>query len=279
MPSASAPVEVRIDARRQLRLLPDQRVDAGRGLPVELHQVRPAGGVHQPEGVHPEALHGAERAGNGPIGHRPHHVVGGLGVQRDEVPERVVRRLRLGDLPVRPRFAGVDQVGELDRVLDEEDRHVVADQVEVAGPRVELGGETAHVPHGVGRSARAQHRGEAHEHRSLPVLLGEEVGDRQIGCRAVAAEGAVRRGAPGVYHPFRDALVVEVGDLLPQVEVVHQGRTPVARLERMVGVRQAHPFRGGQILAGAPVDVCARRRAGGGGVVLGPVGEQGLPVG
>jgi hypothetical protein len=40
-------------------------------------------------------------------------VVGGLGMQGDEVPERVVSRLSLGDLDVGVRLGGVDQSGNL----------------------------------------------------------------------------------------------------------------------------------------------------------------------
>jgi hypothetical protein len=61
-----------------------------------------------------------------------------LGVQRHEIPEGVVGALRLWDLPVGMRLRRVDDVRELDRVLDEEDRDVVADQVEGAFFGVEL---------------------------------------------------------------------------------------------------------------------------------------------
>jgi hypothetical protein len=52
----------------------------------------------------------------------------------------------------------VDEVGKLHRVLDEEDRDVVADQVPVALVRVELHREAAHVARGVGRAALAEDR-------------------------------------------------------------------------------------------------------------------------
>ena len=64
-------------------------------------------------------------------------------------------------------LAGVDDVGELDAVLDEEHRHVVADQVEVALVGVELHRETAGVADGVGRAARAEHGREPDEHLGL----------------------------------------------------------------------------------------------------------------
>ena len=56
-----------------------------------------------------------------------------------EVPERVMGRLGLGDLAVRMGFAGVNDVGELDRVLDEKQRDVIADQVVDAFGGVKFG--------------------------------------------------------------------------------------------------------------------------------------------
>ena len=37
----------------------------------------------------------------------------------------------------------------------------------------------------------------------------------------------MRGGPAGVHHPLGDALVIEVGDLFPQVEVLEQGRPAV----------------------------------------------------
>ena len=66
---------------------------------------------------------------------------------------------------------------------------------------------------------------------------------------AVAAEDAVRRGAPGVHHPLGDPLVVEVGDLLPQVVVLEQHRPARPGLQRVVGVVQPGALGGGQVCA------------------------------
>jgi hypothetical protein len=135
------------------------------GFQWNLHETRLARGVDQPERVHAEALHHAVAARDRAVGHRPHQHVRGLGHQRGEVPERVVRGGRLRHAVVRLGLGRVDQVGELHRVLDEEHGDVVADQVPVALVGVELDGEAAHVARGVGRAALAGHRREAHEHR------------------------------------------------------------------------------------------------------------------
>ena len=127
-----ATVEVGVVARRHLGLFPDLAVDALLRLPVELHQAGLARLVDEPEGVDAEALHHPVRQGDGPVGHAPGHVRLGLRVEGDEVPERVVRALRLRDLPVGFGLDRVHDVRELDALLDEEDGDVVADEVVVA---------------------------------------------------------------------------------------------------------------------------------------------------
>ena len=61
-----------------------------------------------------------------------------------------------------------------------------------------------------------------------------------VGHRLVHLEVAVRAGAARVHDALGDALVVEVGDLLTEVEVLHERRPALAGLERIVGVRDAH---------------------------------------
>ncbi len=241
-----AAVEVGVHAVDDLGLFPHQGVHAQLGLPVELDQGGLAGRVDQPEGVDAEALHHSVGARDAAVGHVPQGVVGGLGVQAHEVPEGVVRALRLRDLAVRVGLSGVDDVRELDGVLDEEDRNVVADQVEDALVRVELGGEAAGVAHRVGGAARAQDGGEPDEDLGLDVL-GQEarLGDGRGG--AVRLEDAVRAGPAGVHHALRDALVVELHDLLAQVVVLQEDRAAGPGLERVVGVVQPHALGGGQV--------------------------------
>lgn len=58
-------------------------------------------------------------------------------------------RLACRHLVVWFRFHGVNEVGELDGILDEKDRHVVANQVPVTLVRVELRGKAADVADGI----------------------------------------------------------------------------------------------------------------------------------
>ena len=160
----------------------------------------------------------------------PHQHVGRLGLEADEVPERVVGRLRLGDLPIRLGLHRVDQVGELDPVLDEEDRDVVADQVEVALVGVELRREAPDVTSGVGRPARAGDGREPDEHRRRRRRCAGT--PRRTGPSSPSVASNVPWApAPRAWtDPLGDALVVEVHDLLAQVEVLEQGRPPLPDL-------------------------------------------------
>ena len=94
-----------------------------------------------------------------------------------------MRRCRLRHGEVRLGLRGVDEVGKLHRVLDEEHRDVVADEIPVAFVRVELHREAAHVPRGVGRAALAEDGREADEHRRLLAGLAEERRARELGNR------------------------------------------------------------------------------------------------
>ena len=176
-----AAVEVGVGAVDLHRLVPDDRLHALLRLPVELDEGRFALGVDEAEGVDAEAFHEAEGARDRPVGHDPHDHVHALGRQRDEVPEVVVGRLRLREAAVGLLLGGMDHVGELDRVLDEEDRDVVADEVPVALLGVELDREAADVARQVGRALVAGDGREADEGRRLLALALEQVGAGDVG--------------------------------------------------------------------------------------------------
>ena len=121
-----------------------------------------------------------KRARDRAIRHRPHDHVRALRHQADEVPEGVVRAGGLRIAAVGLHLHGMDEIGELDRVLDEEHRDVVADEIPVAFLGVELDGEAAHVARRVHRAGPARHRREAHEHLRLLADLGQHLGARVL---------------------------------------------------------------------------------------------------
>ncbi len=61
-----------------------------------------------------------------------------------------MRGLRLREAAIGRGLGGVDQVGKFDRVLDEEHRNIVADQIPIALLGVEFGRKAAHVARQIG---------------------------------------------------------------------------------------------------------------------------------
>ena len=74
-----------------------------------------------------ESLHHSERSGDRAVRHDPHLHVTSLRMQGQEIPCIIMGSLGLGDLVVRLGLQGVDKIREFDGMLNEENRHVVAD--------------------------------------------------------------------------------------------------------------------------------------------------------
>ncbi|CAJ8857246.1 Uncharacterised protein [Burkholderia pseudomallei] len=243
------PVEIRIVAGDLLRLVPQQRVRAEHRAPVQLHEARDALRIDEPERMHAEAFHRAEAARNRAVRHQPRDHVRGFRHERHEIPERIVRGRARRHLVGRLRLHRVHEIRELDRILNEEHRHVVAHEIVVALVGVELHGEAAHVAHRVGGAARALHRREAHVHGRFLRRVLQERGLRVLGHRFVDAEHAVRGRAARVHDALRNALVIEMRDLLAHDEVFEQRRAARARAQRVLIVRDAHALVRAQRLA------------------------------
>ena len=241
-----AAVEVGVGAAELDRFVPHQRVRAGHRVPVELDEHRLAFGIYQPEGVHAKALHLREAARQGAVAHHPHQHVGGFGREAREVPEGVVRRSRLRHAVVGLGLDGMDEIGKLHCVLNEEHRDVVAHQVPVALVGIKLHREAAHVARHVGRASLAGHGGKAHEHRRALAHFGKRRGHRELRDRLGALEVTVCRRAARVHHALGNALVVEVIDLFAQHEVFEQRGAAQAGLERVLVVGNLHALVGGE---------------------------------
>lgn len=203
-------------------------------LVVELAVVRLRLGVDELESVRSVAVHVAIAVRDAAVREQHAHLVGGLRAQGDEVPEHV-RVLQVGG---RVALLGVDEAREEDRVADEEDRRVVADQIPDSVLGVELDGESARVADGVGRAALTPDGREANgdrgalsdlaEHLRSGVLLDVRVGHLEV------AEGA---GSLGVHHALWDALAVEVGNLVQELDILQEERASLAnRLSRIFDI-------------------------------------------
>ena len=214
-----AAVEVGIAPGQLLRLVPNQRGFARHRLPVEADEGGLTLGVYQAEGMDPKALHRPVAARQPAIGHRPHDVMQRFGLQGDVVPEGVVSALPLRHGAVRFGLHGVDEVRKFQRVLDKEDRRIVAHEVENPLVGIELGGESADIAHRIGGAGAALYGREADKYRRFLRRVGEKIGFGDVAQAAIGLKIAVCGRATGVNDTFRDTLMVKVRDFLTHNKV------------------------------------------------------------
>ncbi|OQC60855.1 MAG: hypothetical protein BWX50_01675 [Euryarchaeota archaeon ADurb.Bin009] len=173
----------------RLGFLVGQVLDALPGLQVEFDPDAFVFRVDHAERVAPETMHVAIGERNPAIAHGDGHLVQGFGKGCPEVPV-VGRGAHVG---VGVALDGTVEVGELVGVAYEEDGGVVPDQIPVSLLGVELHGKAADVALGIGRTAFAGDRREAHEDVGLLADIGEEPGPGEPG--DVVGDGERTEGA------------------------------------------------------------------------------------
>src|SRR4051812_46482293 len=99
-----------------------------------------------------------------------------------------MRGLSLRKATIRLLLGGMNDVWKFDRVLDEEHRDVVADEVPIPFLSVQLDGKSAHVARKIRRPFAAGNRREAHEYRRLFAEPLKQVGPGDVGQRVVVLE-------------------------------------------------------------------------------------------
>lgn len=141
------------------------------GLAVDLHVVEGAVGLDPLVRVAGVGVHVAVRVWGAPVTEQVHHLVDGLVVGGQVVPEHG----SILEVGLRVALLGVNEHGELGRVTQEENGGVVEHPVPVALLRIELDGESARVARAVGRSLLTTDGGEAGEHLGLLANVLEHV--------------------------------------------------------------------------------------------------------
>src|ERR1035437_8221821 len=191
--------------------------------------------------MHTKAFDHAQRTRYCAVRHYPHHRMHGFRRERNEIPERVVRARRLRKAAVGFHLDGMDEVGEFNGVLDEENRNVVADQVPVALLGVKLDGEPAYVTRRIDRTRTACDGRYASKHGRLLAHLGEYPGAGVLLQRGGQLEKSMRARRPRVNDALGNALVIKMGDFFAQDEILQQRRAAWVRPERVliVGDREA----------------------------------------
>ena len=193
-------------------------------------------GINDAEGVHAKPFHEAEAARNRAIGHDPHDHVHRLRAQADEVPEIVMRGLRLRKTTIGGWLCGVDQVGKLDRILNEEHGNVVTDKVPIALAGVEFRREATHVARQIGRPLVAGNGREPCEGGGLYTDFVEDCGTRIFGDGLLELKMAMHPITARMDHALGNAFVIEVKDLLTRNMVFKQLRPACPRAQPVLVV-------------------------------------------
>lgn len=93
-----------------------------------------------------------------------------------KIPKVIMRRLSLRHLVLRLGFNRMNDIRELDRVLNKEDRNVIPDNIPVSLRGIHLDGEPAHIAHRIRAALATLHSREPHEQRRLPAGIGQDPG-------------------------------------------------------------------------------------------------------
>lgn len=160
------------------------------------------------------------------------------GLLAEEVPSRIVRRGSLGHLAVRAGLDGVDQVGEMNGRLDEEDGDVVAHNVEVAlvgittlvlvccssvGERLgylQSRRKAVDITHRISTAPGASNGREADEDGRLLSLLAQERSSSDVAIVSIAGESAVGSSTTSMDSPFGDLYTQRVSDKRPNLKAL-----------------------------------------------------------
>lgn len=121
-----------------------------------------------------------------------------------EIPEVVVSGLCLRDFVVRLGLARVDDIGELESILDEENRNVVADNVPVTFLGVELHGKSTNISDGIRTASASQDCGETNEDRGCTRGIGQNTSRSDIRGTLEELESTKGASASGVDNTLRD---------------------------------------------------------------------------
>ena len=188
------------------RFLVSQVLDSLLGVEVKFHPCALAFGVDERERVAAVSVHVAIGVGDASVAHGDGNLVQGFRQQGPEIPI-VARTSHVG---ARVTLHGMVEVGEFQRVAQEEHRSVVAHEVPVALFGVELDGKAADVAFGISRAAFACDGRKANEEFRLFTDFGED-GSFGVFCNVVChRKRAECTRTFGVHAAFRDDFSVEV---------------------------------------------------------------------
>src|ERR1035437_2291538 len=149
----------------------------------------------------------------------------------------------------------MDEVGEFDGILDEENRDVVADQVPVAFLGVKLDGKSSYVTRGIHRTRAACDGRDASEHGRLLTHLGEYPCGGISFQRGGQLKESMRARRARVNDTLGNALVVEMRDFVAKDEILQERRAAGIGPERVLIIGEYDALVGGERRMASPCDL------------------------
>ena len=146
----------------------------------------------------------------------------------------------------------MDNIGEINGILNEEDGNVVSNDVPVAFIGVQFQSEATSVTNSVGTTTATQHIRETLEQRCRAASVGENLCACVLFQTLVHLEGTEGTSTTSVNDTPGDTLMVEAMDLLAAHVVLQQLKASVVfggDLEPVVGVGLFHAKVGGDHVA------------------------------
>ncbi|MNI45402.1 hypothetical protein D3C73_998260 [compost metagenome] len=126
------------------------------------------------------------------------------------------------EMGLRVAFLGVNKVRKFNRITDEKDRRIIADQIIIAFFGIKFHGKAAWIAHSIGRPQLPGYCREANEHRRAFAHL------RQEGCFSIFGQIlsdfkiTMSSGAFGMNYTLRNTLPVEMCQLFQQMNILQQ---------------------------------------------------------
>src|SRR5690606_36731341 len=198
------------------RFLSSYRLNALVGLEVPLHPVTLTLCIPQTQSMGAKAVHMTVRGRDTAIGHQDRHLMQGLRVICPELKGRC----RVRQVGARVFLLRVDKVRELDRIIQEKYRRIVAYDVVIPLPGVELHSKTTGITCIIARILSAGHGRKPDKDVGLLTDHLQEVRNGEITQDLRQRKLPISTSTAGMHHALRNALAVKVGQFFEQVMVV-----------------------------------------------------------
>lgn len=191
------------------------------GFPMEFDIMRLASFADEGVCVDTKTIHVPVILGDTHVIEQEGEHVKAFGVVGEEIEDPPI----LLDVGLGIGFEGVDHVGELEAITDEEDGEVVSDEVKVTLSGVKFDGKSSGVPQGFRAATLVDDGGEADDEGSLNSRGAKEVSTGEVRDVMCDFKKTLCTGSPRMHHSLRDPFPVEVCKLLHQMIILQKNWT------------------------------------------------------